>query len=190
VGLLTALSWSRWIDCRGGIAYFGSDDRLTAMSVASHPPFSIRNAQLLRAVVACLALALLGGCRGDGPKVEPIAYGEATCARCQSQIREPAFAAQTRSSGGQVKVFDDPGCLIVSLRDAAEAPRHVLFHHYASDEWIAGGDAWFANTANTKSPQNYGWAAFSTFGEAQDAVTTAGGGEILPFDQLKQRLSK
>jgi len=35
-----------------------------------------------------------------------------------------------------------------------------------------------------------GWAAFSDFGAAQDAVGRAGGGEILQFEQLKQRLSK
>jgi hypothetical protein len=141
-------------------------------------------------VLAALALALLSACRGESPKIEPIAYGEATCTRCQSVIRAPAFAAQSRYAGGRVKLFDDPGCLILSLGEEPEAPRHVFFHHHAAEKWIQGADVWFAKTEQTQSPQKHGWAAFASFGEAQDAVTSAGGGEILPFDQLKQRLPK
>jgi copper chaperone NosL len=153
-------------------------------------PQSERSARIARSLFAVATFVLLSACPGDAPKVEPIAYGEATCARCQSVIRDPAFAAQLRSSEGRLKLFDDPGCLILSLRDAG-APQHILFHHSGgADKWIAGGEAWFASTPKTKSPQNYGWAAFSDFGEAQDAVSTAGGGEILPFEQLKERLSK
>jgi hypothetical protein len=149
---------------------------------------AIRNPQSL--LLVAVALALLSSCRGEGPKVEPISYGEATCARCRSVINKAPFAAQSRYAGGQVKLFDDPGCLITSLGGEAEAPRHVFFHHHAAEKWIPGAEAWFAKTPQTRSPQKYDWAAFSDFAQAQDAVTSAGGGEILPFEQLKERLAK
>jgi hypothetical protein len=160
-----------------------SDPRSTVGS----PPW-LRRA----ALAACFALLASSSCSGGGgeAKVEAIAYGEATCARCGAVIRDAAFAAQSRFSGGRVKLFDDPGCLLLSLGEEAEAPRHVFFRHHAADRWIAGADAWFVKTPKTESPQKHGWAAFASFAEAQDEVTGGGGGEILPYEQLRQRLAE
>jgi hypothetical protein len=152
------------------------------------PQSEIRNPQSIILLVA--ALLLLSACQGEAPKIEPIAYGTATCARCSSVISDPSFAAQSRYSGGRVKVFDDPGCLVKSLADESEQPNHMFFRDYAAEKWLQSGEVWFASTAKTVSPQKYGWAAFSDFAAAQDAVGIAGGGEILQFEQLKQRLSK
>jgi hypothetical protein len=158
-------------------------------SMSSNPQSAIRNPKwaVLSAVVAT---ALLAACQREAPTIEPIAYGEATCARCESVIRDPSFAAQSRYGGGAVKFFDDPGCLVQSLAGETEQPRHLFFHDHAAEKWLQSGEVWFASTAKTVSPQKYNWAAFSDFGAAQDAVGVAGGGEILQFEQLKQRLSK
>ena len=157
-------------------------------SLSSNPLSAIRNRQC--ALLVAAALFVLSGCQREAPKIEPIAYGSATCARCESVIRDPAFAAQSRYAGGRVKVFDDPGCLVKSLADESEPPRHMFFRDHTAEKWLASGEVWFASTAKAASPQKYGWAAFSDFGAAQDAVGRAGGGEILQFEQLKQRLSK
>jgi hypothetical protein len=104
-------------------------------------------------------------------------------------IEVPSFAAQYRLPDGVVKSFDDPACLIGALRAEPAEPALIRFHDHDRDAWLAPGATWFARTAVT-APHGSGWAAYASFAAAQDAVATAGSGEILPFDQAKDRLSR
>ena len=131
-------------------------------------------------MVALIVLTVLGCQRGGGDVAAP-AYGEAKCAACGAVIDEPRFTAQYRLADGTVKSFDDPACLFDALRTESGAPQLIRFRDSSSDTWLDSA-AWFARTAAT-APHGSGWAAYPSFAAAQDAVTTAGDGEILSFDQ-------
>lgn len=136
-----------------------------------------------------LVLLLVACTRAAPDTVPPPAYGSATCATCQRVIAAPRHAAQLVRADGSVLVFDAPVCLFRALRAEATAPRLIRFHG-PGDEWIAAPDAWFAALPAADTPHGTGWAAFPSFGAAQEAVTQAGSGEILAFAQARERLGQ
>lgn len=138
-----------------------------------------------------IALTLLvAGCtRGGEPLPEPD-YGTATCATCDAVIAAPRHAAQMRRAGGAALSFDDPVCLFRALRAEPQAPSAVRFHGPGEDEWIDAAAAWFATVPGQTTPHGGNWAAYPSFAAAQDAVAQAGGGEILPYDQARQRVGQ
>lgn len=138
--------------------------------------------------LALLALTLLG-CRNQGADIAAPAYGEARCATCRGVITDAHFAAQYRLPDGSVQSFDDPACLFEALRGGGAAPNLIRFHDHGTDSWIDGPTAWFARTPATTA-HGSGWAAYPSFAAAQDAVTAAGSGEILSFEQARATLRR
>ena len=118
-----------------------------------------------------------------------INYGQDVCAECDHVISDRRFAAQYALGAGTVKKFDDPGCLFRALRRDSAAPTSVYFQDLLSDHWLSSTEAWFANPPQLATPRGFGWAAYASFGEAQDAVTSGGGGQILQYEQAKQRVA-
>ena len=136
----------------------------------------------------CTALSVAACSRSESWKVP--AFGSDTCRTCNAVIATPRFAAQLQRADGMIVSFDDPACLLRALSAAADPPRVVRFQTESVDGWVEGREAWFARVPNLATPHGDGWVAFSSFGAAQDAVAVAGGGEILPFDQLRERLAR
>lgn len=136
-----------------------------------------------------LALLAVGCSRGATDPLPPPLYGSAACAACQAVVAAPRHAAQLRRVDGTVLAFDEPACLFRALRVEAAPPRLIRFHG-PDDDWIAAGDAWFANLPGSGTPHGTGWTAFASFGAAQDAVAQAGSGEILAFEQARERLGQ
>lgn len=131
-------------------------------------------------------LALLGACqRASAPL--PIAFGSQSCSHCGQVIAEPRFSAQFRSSDGTPKAFDDAGCLFAALR-ADPAASDVYFHDYTGGDWIAAGDVYLVRAAGVDTPQHHGWVAYRSFTAAQDAVTTAAGGEVVRFAEGREKI--
>lgn len=144
---------------------------------------------MTRTLGLVLALLVAGCSREATDTVPPPAYGSATCAACQAVIAAPRHAAQLVRADGTVLSFDEPVCLFRALRAERTAPRAVRFHG-AGDAWIAAGDAWFAKLPGPGTPHDTGWTAFPSFGAAQDAVAQAGSGEILAYEQARERLGQ
>lgn len=140
-------------------------------------------------LVIVLALVLAGCTRGGDPLPEP-AFGSATCVTCNAVIVAPRHAAQFQRADGMVLSFDDPACLFRALRAEVQAPGAIRFHGPADGEWIEASAAWFATVPGQTTPHGENWAAYPSFAAAQDAVAQAGGGEILPFDQARQRVGQ
>jgi hypothetical protein len=144
--------------------------------------------RLLRpTVLGFLALAALR-CQ-PGADMAPPAYGTAPCAACGAVIDDPRAAAQFRLSDGTVKSFDDPACLFEALRTEAAAPVLIRFRDSSRDAWLEAATAWFARTS-ASAQHGSGWAAYPSFAAAQDAVTSAGNGEILSFEQAKETVRR
>jgi hypothetical protein len=140
--------------------------------------------------IALVAVTLLtAACQREQERGEPRLSG-AVCATCNSVIAEERFAGQYRLSDGRVKSFDDPVCLFRALRAESGEPTVIRFRDYTSDRWLSGEETWFASTPTAKSPRGNGWAAYSSFGAAQDAVAAAGSGEILSFEQASEQIGK
>lgn len=91
----------------------------------------------------------------EGP-AEPT-WSRTPCARCGMLVGEPAFAAQAHSPAGEVRFFDDPGCLLLY---AAEQPADVgaaWFHHLREPRWVPAQSAGFAPADG--APMSYGIGA-------------------------------
>ncbi len=143
----------------------------------------------MRFTLVALALLVVGCSRPAGDDFAAPAYGSATCASCQAVIAAPRHAAQLRRGDGTVLSFDAPVCLFRALRAEPAAPRDIRFHG-DGDTWIVADDAWFASLPGAATPHGAGWVAFPSFAAAQDAVARAGSGEILAFEQARERLAR
>ena len=135
-----------------------------------------------------LLLLVLLGCQRGGDALPAPAWGSATCTGCAAVIAGHRHAAQLQRADGAVQSFDDPACLFRVLAADGQTPRAIRFHGPGADEWIEASAVWFAKVPGQTTPHGDGWAAFPSFAAAQDAVAAAGSGEILPFDQARQRI--
>lgn len=141
--------------------------------------------RLAAAILLFAFLLFIAGC--NPAAIEPqVEWGVSTCHRCGAVISERIWAAADRS-GGAIRLYDDPGCLFQTRRrEAAVTPDAVFHDHTGADVWLRGADAWFATTPATRSPRDFGWAAYASFAAAQDAVTAAGTGRIVRFAEAMQ----
>lgn len=163
------------------------------MAAAFEAAGSYSNVDRVRvAKIPCVALWFVVlvpiACRsGAGPEPRAIDYGSDRCALCGNVIESPRFAAQIQRGGG-VEDFDDPGCAVLSLKEEGTEGATLFVRAHDGDAWLRGGEAWFARTPQSTSPRGYGWAAYPSFGAAQEVVTAAGGGEIVQLEQLRGRI--
>ncbi len=139
-------------------------------------------------VLLCLVSLAPAACKRDAAVSTAPTVDGAICAACNSPINDERFAGQYRLSDGTVKSFDDPTCLFRSLRAQYGEPLVIRFRDHESDRWLAADQTWFARTDATKSPRGAGWAAYASFAAAQDAVTSAGNGEILSYEQASKQI--
>lgn len=114
--------------------------------------------------VGLVWLALrLGGAPG-GPVEVPL--DAAACARCRMLVSDLSFAGQLHTPEGEVRFFDDPGCLLLHLHDlqargeldALEpAVARAWVHHLEAERWIPLAEARFVPVP--RSPMGYGLGA-------------------------------
>jgi copper chaperone NosL len=108
------------------------------------------------AALAALSLALLWAqSPPDGP-IDPT-WSRTPCARCGMLVGEPAFAAQLHSPAGDVRFFDDAGCLLLYAADRPSDEAAAWFHHLREDRWIPAERAGFVPAEGT--PMGYGFGA-------------------------------
>jgi hypothetical protein len=91
-------------------------------------------AAIARRRIAWLALGLAACGPASGP--QPIVYDREPCAHCRMLISEPRFAAQLETQDGEIRSFDDPGCLLADLAAHAGGFRALWFHHVREDRWL------------------------------------------------------
>lgn len=111
--------------------------------------------------LAALAAGVLGlvlahlAAPPSGP-IEP-AWDRVACARCRMLVSDPAFAAQLHDAAGEVRFFDDPGCLLRFRAEAPDPAARAWFHDSRSESWLAEAEVGFVRVDET--PMGHGLAA-------------------------------
>ena len=117
-----------------------------------------RIAGLAVAVLAtgALAAALYLAPHGSAGPVE-VPLDRVACARCGMLVSEIGFAGQLRTRSGEVRFYDDPGCLLLDAEEHADDPSAVWFHAHDAERWLSAAEVGFERTEPT--PMGYGLAA-------------------------------
>lgn len=143
---------------------------------------------LAGAIVAAAGptLWLAAGRPGEGGPAE-IAYGTARCDQCGMVISEPRFAA-TWQDGGQVRRYDDIGCLArgSGARLAAGQGRAYV-HDGAHGAWIEATSAVFVRSPGIRTPMGYGVVAFA---DRQTAAAAHPGIAAVTWTGLREALDR
>ena len=103
----------------------------------------------------------------DGP-TEPT-WSRTPCARCGMLVGEPAFAAQLHTPAGDVRFFDDAGCLLLYAAERPGDEASSWFHHLREQRWIPALRAGFVPAGAT--PMSYGFGAVEA--DEPGAITRA-----------------
>ncbi len=127
-----------------------------------------------RAVLFTL-FTLFAGASGCSPSLPSgpvaIAWDDEVCAECRMHVGEPRFAAQLQTRDGEIKNFDDVGCMI-RYRDANHPAIHAMWvRNSREDGWIRYEEAAFVDASD--SPMGYGLAAVPRGTEGAIGTTEA-----------------
>ena len=124
---------------------------------------------------------LLSGCGRNLDEPPKVRLGEEVCAHCGMIISDQRFSCAITLKNGEVKKYDDFGCL---LRDYDETEAHkVWVHKYDGEGWLDAKTAWFVQSKLIASPMASGIAAL----DSEEAARKLAGevkGEVKRFDQL------
>ncbi|MCO5172493.1 MAG: nitrous oxide reductase accessory protein NosL [Planctomycetes bacterium] len=139
----------------------------------------------MRLTLFVVALPLLlagcpgGGGRPDGPP--DVRYGVDPCDRCQMIISEERFAAAYVTPSGEVRRFDDLGCLTAHPQERAERADEVWVHDHETRAWLRGREAHIVRAPGLITPMGTGLVAAADEARAR-ALVERTGGEALSFE--------
>jgi copper chaperone NosL len=115
-----------------------------------------RGRWLLALAGALLLLALWRLASPPSGPLEP-AWDRVACTRCHMLLSDPRFAAQLHDASGEVRFFDDPGCLLLYRADAPHPQARAWFHDSKGERWLSDAEVGFVPVDET--PMGHGLAA-------------------------------
>ncbi len=141
------------------------------------------------ALILFMALSLFA-C-GDGkPPAGPaeVHYGEDVCDRCKMIISDQRFAAQYRANTGQVKKFDDFGCMAAELGNdgGKDEVGGIYVTDFTTSAWLDARKAHYLKSPDIASPMGYGIAAFGTEAALKADPHNGPGAESGGFDDIME----
>ena len=157
-------------------------------------------------MLVSFALAAATGCNPPAewpPEPAELRLGEDACAECRMLISEGRYAAQRISREGTVEFFDDPGCLLASVRpepveeaplssskgrDADSDPRGTFVVTGDDGTWTRGDVAYVVQSADFTSPMGHGLLAYSSREVAEAEAARHAGATAAPFSRLLREL--
>lgn len=151
----------------------------------STPPWPAKLALPLAAWLMLAAFQALAGCAGPRPAQPPdMQYGLEECTACRMIVSEPRHAAAVVYDDGRIERFDDVGCLLRHLTEAAPQwpppPDAQIWVHGSDSQWLDARQAHFLYDPGVTTPMGYGWLAF---GEPRP------GDGLLRFEELPAAVS-
>lgn len=118
---------------------------------------------------AVVVAVVVSGRPPDGPVA--VDWDGTRCARCGMLVSDPAFAAQLHAMDGDVRHYDDPGCLLADLAESDATTWHAAWlHHHRDARWIPIEKAAFLPVPH--SPMGYGLGVVAA-GEAEGTLDLA-----------------
>lgn len=126
-----------------------------------------------------IAAGLLAGCRPIEHGPPTVRFGEEACAACRMIISDERFAAAVVTADGDVRKFDDIGCLVEHESGRIPPDAACWVRDSRSGEWLDARQAIFIHSPSIASPMGFGLAARPT-----DAAADESAGWKLRFDEL------
>ncbi|NIP29786.1 MAG: hypothetical protein GTN99_02580 [Candidatus Dadabacteria bacterium] len=110
-------------------------------------------------------LLIAAACSNEGDlKPAEIIYGQDLCHACSMIISEIRFSAQYIDENGQVRKFDDIGCMMEYLnqnKPKSEVAAYFV-RDYFTNNWINAKNAHFVYSDKLITPMGHGIAALSS----------------------------
>lgn len=133
-----------------------------------------------------IVFLLMSGCQSE--RVLPnIRYGEEPCAHCRMLINEANFATAYETNAGEMRKFDDFGCMALQLEE--ETAVVVWVSDYETQKWLQATDAFFVYSEEIKSPMGDSILAVSTEQRAK-ALAAQFKGEVLEYEAARDFAKK
>ena len=139
-------------------------------------------------LIAISAFALLSAtcsARVSGPP--EIVVDRTVCGHCGMFVSEPVYAAAYQADGGELRVFDEIGCLLEAMRREVASPTNVWFQDAAGGGWLDAEKAIFVASPQVATPMNGGVLAYADAAAAEKAITAHGGEVVRSFRELMTR---
>jgi copper chaperone NosL len=130
-----------------------------------------------------LVLTLVG-CKENLDEPPKIRWGEEVCAHCNMIISDKRFAAAITLKSGEVRKYDDLGCLLKEYSKYSGEIHRVWVHRYDGEGWLDARQACFVQSPSIQSPMGSGIAAVDAGSHACEKLASETKGKVLSFDQL------
>jgi copper chaperone NosL len=110
---------------------------------------------------------------------------EDMCSFCRMAISDKRFAAELVTGDGDTLKFDDIGCMLDYIKSNQNAQRITasFVADFETREWVRGEAAFFARSAEFKTPMSHGIVAFKDLGRAE-AAAKKNQGRPMQFSEL------
>ncbi|MCI0387546.1 MAG: nitrous oxide reductase accessory protein NosL [Acidobacteria bacterium] len=143
--------------------------------------------QSCRIVILLAVCLLFNACAKREPTPVEIAP-EDMCAFCRMAISERRFAAEIITRDGDALKFDDIGCMLDYLKGKENQGRIAVYFvaDFETREWVRGEVAFYARSAEFKTPMSHGIAAFKDQGRAETAANNYKG-RLMRFSELASK---
>jgi len=120
-------------------------------------------------LIAVIAIVFVSMAKKDAPvtiakgniafKPLPIKLGKTNDTQCAMLIKSNRNAGEAIAPDGRTWFFDDPGCMILWLKDRDWADKAVLWvHTIDTHQWIHARKAWYSIDDHTE--MHYGFGAY------------------------------
>jgi copper chaperone NosL len=106
------------------------------------------------------------------------------CAKCNMHVPNDMFGVEYITVSGDVKKFDDLGCMIKYMKANSNDIANVYVKDYLTEEWIDAKTATYVNDPEIITPMSNGVVSFKTKEDPEQFITKRGQGEIFDYDAL------
>ena len=141
--------------------------------------------KLLLMTVFVTVMMILAACTGTS-EYPPVDIDPETdiCIKCNMHVPDDMFGVEYITGSGDVKKFDDLGCMIKYMKESSDDIATVYVKDYLTEEWIDAETAAYVNDPEIITPMSNGVVSFKTKEDAEQFVTEREQGEIFDYEAL------
>lgn len=129
-------------------------------------------------IVISITLLFYACSRDMEIKPADIKYGQDVCAACSMIISEVRHSAQYILSSGDVKKFDDIGCMIdhiTQTNNELDKIPAIFVRDYLTNKWINAKETHFLQSSQITTPMGHGIIAFASDTVLKNEQSKSGG---------------